>query len=223
LDTDRLIHRLADDPAPVRRLLSPWRRAAVWLAIAIPYVAIVTLTHSTSMPFDLSHMMADRRFVIEQAATLLTAIAAVTAAFCSVVPGFDRRILLLPLPPLALWLLSLGGGCINDWIRSGSAGLSLRSDWACLPPAALIGIVPVLAIIIMLRRGAPLYPRVTLALAALAVAALGNFGLRIYHVGDASIVLLVWHFGAVVVLSLAAGWIGRRVLAWKTARLAAWE
>ncbi len=169
------------------------------------------------MPLDVSRMLANRQFAVEEVATLLTAITAVMAAFCSVVPGYDRRILLLPLLPLAIWLLSLGGGCINDWVRLGARGLELRPDWACLPPASLIGIVPALALLVMLRRGAPLYPRITLALAALAVAALGNFGLRIYHVGDASIMVLVWHFASVIVLSLIAGWIGPSVLFWKTA------
>ena len=223
MDTDQLIHQLAGRTAPVRRLPLPWRRAALWLAISMPYVAAVMFVHSMSMPVDLVQMLADRQFVIEEIATLLTAITAVIAAFCSVVPGIDRRILLLPLLPLAIWLFCLGDGCVRDWIRLGADGLKLHADWSCLSPAVLIGIVPVLTIVVMLRRGAPLYPRVTLVLAALAVAALGNFALRIYHVGDASIVLLVWHFGAVVVLSLIAGWIGRRVLNWKSARLAASE
>jgi len=223
LDTEQLIHQLADHPAPVRRLPAPWRRAALWFAISLPYVAVVVFAHAmpASMPIDPSHMLHDRQFIIEQIAILLTAITAVMAAFCSVVPGYDRRILLLPLLPLAIWLLSLGDGCINDWIRLGARGLELRPDWDCLPPAALIGIVPALAIVIMLRRGAPLYPRITLALAALAVAALGNFGLRVYHVGDASIMVLVWHFGSVIVLALIAGWIGQLVLNWKTAARAA--
>lgn len=222
MDTEQLIHQLADHPAPVRRLPAPWRRAAVWFAISLPYVAVVVFTHSmpASMPIDFSHLLHDRQFVIEQIATLLTAITAVMAAFCSVVPGYDRRILLIPLLPLTIWLLSLGNGCINDWIRLGARGLELRPDWSCLPPAALIGIVPALALVFMLRRGAPLYPRITLALAALAVAALGNFALRIYHVGDASIMVLVWHFGGVIVLAFIAGWIGQLVLRWKTPRRA---
>jgi hypothetical protein len=218
LQTERLIHQLADHPAPVRRLPAPWRRAAVWFAISLPYVAVVVFTHSMpgSMPIDLAQMLHDRQFIIEQIATLLTAIAAVVAAFCSVVPGYDRRILLLPLPPLAVWLLSLGEGCVQDWLRWGARGLKVHADWNCLPPASLIGIVPAIALVIMLRRGAPLRPRITLALAALAVAALGNFGLRIFHVGDASVMVLVWHFGSVVLLALIAGGIGRLVLSWKT-------
>jgi hypothetical protein len=213
LDTGELIHQLAERPSPVRRLPPPWRRAAIWFAISLPYVALITFFHP--MRPELSQLLADRQFIVEQLATLATAATAVTAAFCSVIPGYNRKILLLPLLPLAVWLISLGDGCIRDWIRLGSDGLQLRADWTCLPPAALIGTVPAFAIVIMLRRGAPLYPRTTLALAALAVAALGNLGLRVYHLGDASIMVLVWHFGSVVMLSLIAGLIGKLLLNWK--------
>jgi len=44
-----------------------------------------------------------------------------------------------------------------------------EADWDCLPPAILIGIVPSIAMVVMLRCGAPLLPRVSLAPGELAV------------------------------------------------------
>jgi hypothetical protein len=38
--------------------------------------------------------------------------------------------------------------------------------------------------------------------------------MQIYHAGDVSLMVLVWHFGSVAVLAAVAGWIGRRVLRW---------
>jgi hypothetical protein len=81
--------------------------------------------------------------------------------------------------------------------------------------ATIIGIVPAVAIIAMLRKAAPLHPRVTLALAALAVASIANFGLQFAHVSDASIMVLVWHLGAAAVLASLGGWLGKRVLRWQ--------
>jgi hypothetical protein len=155
--------------------------------------------------------------VIEQAATLATALTAAIAAFRSAIPGFDRRILLLPLVPLGLWLASVGHGCLQDWLRLGADGLAIRPDWDCLPMAAIIGIVPAVAIIVMLRKGASLHPRLTLALAALAVAAVANFGLQFAHFRDASIMVLTWHLGAAAVLAALGGWFGERVLGWRPA------
>jgi hypothetical protein len=216
MDIDELIRRLAADLQPVRKLRPPWARAILWMGIALPYVAAVVWSKLAML--DPAQAAADARFVIEQAATLATALAAAMAAFGSVIPGFDRRFLLLPLAPLAVWLASVGQGCVEDWLRFGADGLAIRADWDCLPLATVIGIVPAAAIVAMLRTGVPLRPRLTLALAALAVASVANFGLQFAHVRDASIMVLVWHLGAAAALSVLGGWLGRRVLGWRPRR-----
>jgi hypothetical protein len=215
MDTDELIKRLVADLQPVRPLRPPWTRAVLWMAIALPYVAAVVW--GKLMMVDASQVAADARFMIEQAATIATALTAAVAAFRSAIPGFDRRILLLPLAPLGLWLASVGQGCVQDWLRLGAVGLTIRPDWDCLPPATIIGMVPAIALVMMLRRGASLNPRLTLALAALAVASVANFGLQFAHARDASIMVLVWHLGAVAVLSALGGWLGELVLGRRSA------
>jgi hypothetical protein len=215
MDTSDLIARLAAQSGPVRALPAPWVRGLLWLAISVPYVAIVVMLGP--MPSDLAPVSRDAQFLVEQAATLATAVTAGLVAFYSVVPGYDRRLLLLPLVPFAAWLATLGEGCMRDWLRLGAQGLELRPDWDCLPSAAWIGIVPAVAMVIMLRRGAPLFPRASIALGGLAVAALANFGLRLFHLGDASIMVLFWHFGSVAVLSTLAGALGRYLLSWRHA------
>jgi hypothetical protein len=215
MDTDEFIKRLAADLQPVRPLRPPWARAVLWLGIALPYVAAVVW--GKLMMIDAAQIGADARFMVEQAATLATALTAAIAAFCSVIPGFDRRVLLVPLAPLGLWLASVGQGCVQDWLRLGADGLTIRPDWDCLPPATVIGIVPAIVLVIMLRKGAPLRPRVTLALAALAVASVANFGLQFAHVRDVSIMVLVWHLGAAAALSALGGSLGELVLGWRHA------
>lgn len=216
METAELIKRLAADTSMVHRLHRPWLRAMFWLAIALPYVVIVV--RGKLMMVDPSQTLADPRFMIEQAATFATALTAAFAAFCSVIPGVDRRLLLLPLAPLALWFASVGQGCVQDWLQFGADGLAIRPDWDCLPSATIIGIVPAVAMVVMLRRGAPLHPRLTLMLGALAVAAIGNFGMQFFHFRDASIMMLFWHLGNVAVLSALAGWIAKYVLGWPHAK-----
>jgi hypothetical protein len=213
MDTEDLIERLAADLKPVRPLWPPWARTVLWMGIALPYVAAVVWGKLTMV--DPVQVANDTHFMIEQAATLATAVTAAIAAFRSAVPGFDMRILLLPVAPLGLWLASVGHGCIQDWLQLGAEGLSIRPDWDCLPMATVIGIIPAAAIIVMLRRAAPLHPRLTLALAALSVASIANFGLQFAHARDASIMVLVWHVGAAAVLATLGGWLGQRVLGWK--------
>jgi hypothetical protein len=212
LDTRQLIQSLGDDVTPVRRLPAPTTRAAVWLLISIPYVAALALTYRL-FGAEISQSL-DTRFLIEQLAMIATAITAAVAAFCCVVPGRDRRIALLPLVPLVAWLATLVEACLNAWLRSGSLGLGWPPDWAYFPRLALIGLVPAVVMIVMLRRGAPLYPRSTLVLGALAVAALGNVGLRFFHAGGVTITVLICDFAAIAVLSALAGWTAPRILSW---------
>lgn len=213
-DTEGLIRRLAQSAEPLRPLPRPWARAAIWLALSLPCIAAVVL--ALSPRDDLVSKLADLHFISEEAAALTTGLFAAAAAFATVVPGHDRRFLLLPILPLALWLGSLGQGCMRDWLRFGAAGLSLRPSWVCLPAIVIVGAVPAVAMALMLRRGAPLTPRLTAALGGLAAAGLGDFGLRLFHVQDASLMVLVWQFGAVCALSAAAAAAGRYLLNWRS-------
>src|SRR5262249_18623637 len=126
----------------------------------------------------------------------------------------DRKWLLLPILPLAVWFAALGEGCVNDWMEWGSTGLQVRNDWACLPVAAILGIVPAFVILTMLRRGLPLVPHISLLLGAIAVGAVTNFMLRLFHYGDATIMVIVWHVGIAAAFALIASLFGRQVLKW---------
>ena len=214
-DTDALIDRLAGDATPVRRIVPAWRRVLGWLCLGLPPALAIIAFHGLAT--GLPALLGDGQFVVEQAAALATAAAAAAAAFASTIPGADRRWLWLPAIPLVIWLLTLGRGCLNDWLRMGQEGLALRPDFECFGPMLLMAVVPAAAMLLMLRRGAPLAPRTTLFLGALATASVVAFGLRFFHIGDASIMVLVWHMGLAAVLSVAAGLAGPRALGWPAA------
>jgi len=217
LDTDALIDRLAGDAIPVRRVDPVWKRVTLWLCLGVPPLVVIVLFHGLAV--DTATLMGDRRLLIEQGAALLTGVTAAAAAFSSTIPGASRRWLWLPAAPLAVWLLALGKGCLDDLVQFGPDGLALRPDFDCLGPMLLMAVVPSAAMLLMLRRGAPLAPRATLFLGALATAAIVAFGLRFFHVGDASIMVLTWHMGLAAALTLGAGLAGPRVLGWPEAAL----
>jgi hypothetical protein len=122
---------------------------------------------------------------------------------------------LLPLIPLGVWLGSLGEGCMHDWSRLGANGLRLRSDRDCVPAAMALGVPCATRMLVMLRRGAPLFPSLTLALGALATAAMVNFALRLIHASDVAVMVLAWHLGGIAVVTTLAGRVGGRVLNWR--------
>ena len=210
-NTDELIRRLASGAA-VRPLPRPWIRAGAWLAFAVTYIGVVVFAMTPRD--DLGTKIADPRFVIEAATALATGVAASIAAFTTVVPGRSRKSLAILMLPLTAWLGSLGLGCVQDWITLDSAGRLFATDWGCFPAILLSGAVPTIAMSVMLRRGAPLTPALTMALGGLAAGALADFGMRFHH-REAGVMALVWHLSAVFILLTVAGKAGPSVLTWR--------
>ena len=208
-DTADVIRRLAAASAPVRPLARPWMRAAMWCAVSMPYLWLLYAAwpHSGVVPVD-------RRFVIEQAAALATGLSAAIAAFATVVPGYSRRVALTPLVPLVVWVGNIGQMCAHDWASSDHLP-PILIHWGCFSATLIAGIVPTIAIVVMLRRGAPMTPRLTTALASLAVAGVANFVIRFVHAFDASFVILAWHLAAVFALSAVVTSFGDRVFSWR--------
>lgn len=217
METDDLIRHLAANTAPVRRLPPPWIQAAQWLLIALFSVAVVVFLASPRS--DLAVKLGEARFLIEQTAAFATAVTAAVAAFCMAMPGHGKRWLaLLPVLPLVFWIGSLGVGCLQAWLSLGRPALQIEPDWVCLPAIAMVGAVPAVTMMAMLRRGAPLAPRATVLLGALAATAIGDFGLRFFHTQDAGLTVLIWQFGSVALLSALAGWSGTLILRWRHVR-----
>lgn len=210
MDTDKLIEALGRDARPVRPLRMPGRRLLGWLAVSMAAVAAV-VTMMGLRP-DLAAKFGDGFFTIQQLGSLATAIAAAIAALAVGVPGEPKWKLWLPAAPLAVWVASLGHQCWQEWVRFGAGGMEFRPDFVCIPGIAMIGIVPALAMVVMLRRGAPLHPRLSIVLGTLAAGALANFGLRLFHATDAALMVLVWQFGSVALFTALAGLEGRRLL-----------
>ncbi|WP_246248922.1 NrsF family protein [Chelativorans alearense] len=218
MKTDDLIRHLSANATPVRRLPPAWAQAAQWLLVALFSVALVVLLVSPRP--DLAVKLGEMRFLIEEGAAFATAVTAAMAAFCLATPGHSRKLALLPAVPLALWFTSLGLDCLRAWLAFGWKAFQVELDWVCLPAIAMVGAVPALAIVAMLRRGAPLAPRMTVMLGGLAAAAIGDFGLRLFHPQDAGLTVLIWQFGSVLLFSALAGWSGHFFLRWRHVRLA---
>ncbi|MGZ9033040.1 MAG: NrsF family protein [Rhodospirillales bacterium] len=211
--TDSLIRSLARDAAPVRRLPPPHRRVARWLALALPVIALFGIIIGARP--DLTYRAVEPAFFVPLLAALATAVCAAHAAFSSCVPGSAKWTLWLPAAPVAVWIGSLGRQCWQDWLTLGPEGVTFSPDPICLPIIAAVGAMPTIAMVAMVRRGAPLTPRLTAFLGALAAAALAYVGLRLVHPQDAAFLVLVWQFGSVGLFAAVVGAFGRRLLSWR--------
>ncbi|HYR84357.1 MAG TPA: DUF1109 domain-containing protein [Terriglobia bacterium] len=213
-DTERLIRGLAENIRPVHRLPHPWVRTGVWLAVSLLYTTAVLIVMVLRRGAPV--LQVDTRFLIEAASAFAVGVIAAASAFALTIPGYGRKLLLVLVFPLGIWLGSLFDGCVQDWMRRRTLSLSLHHDMSCLPFIVFLGLVPAIVMAVMLRRGAPLNPHLTVALGALAAAGMGNLGLRLIYPENADLGLLVWHVGGIFVLSALAALAGRTILNWQS-------
>ncbi|WP_454830847.1 DUF1109 domain-containing protein [Pseudoxanthomonas wuyuanensis] len=212
-DTSRLIDQLAAHARPVRPLASPLRRTLLWLLMAAVLIASIVAAYGLrpGLVTDLAATPA----LIEWAASILTGALAAYAVFQISVPGRSPRWAWLPLPALVLWLSGLGWGCLRDAARMGSEAFVLEmASSECAVAIAMVSIPLGLVMLLMVRHAGVVRPGATAMLSALSAAALSSAGVSLFHGGETALMVLLWHVGAVVVLSLLCLAFGRPLFAW---------
>jgi hypothetical protein len=196
--TEDLIARLAADAQPVRPLRPPMLRALFWLGIAVLMIGAVVAAFGVRP--DFMDEMGETHYQLEWAGAMLTGILAAIAAFHVSLPDRPRAWALLPLPGLALWLFSIGYGCMTDWVRLGPQGFTFGVSFFCFRSILLISVPLSLVILAMLRLAGPVRPVATIASGMLAASALSACGVSMFHGDEATLMVLVWHGGAVALL-----------------------
>ena len=211
MNTEDLIQRLGDHLGPVRPLAAPWRRAAAWLAWAAVYVCAVVLiawTRGRALEGAGANL-------VQQGALIATAVSASLAAFTSVVPASDRRVLSLPLGFGMLVAAALVWGCLSDMRIRGTLGLGRETDWPCVFSISFGGALLWAVGIAMLRRGAPMTPRVSSLLVGVAAFSVANLEACLSRGHAFTITVVLWHGMATALLVAAVAQLGRGLLIWK--------
>jgi hypothetical protein len=207
ITTPQLIDSLAADAKPVRRLRPPLARAGLWLGAFVALVAAVTWM-TGAWPLMIERLSLTR-FAVEMVATFLTGAAAVIAAFYLSLPDRSRFWMMLPLPPLVLWLASSGYGCYQNWIADGPEGWRLGRSSDCFIFILTTSIPVGIALYLALRRALPLDPLRVMAVGGLGVAGLAAATLQFYHPFDVTLIDLAVHVTAVLIVVTALGLSGR--------------
>ena len=213
MNTEDLIQRLGDRLEPVRPLAPPWRRAAAWLACAAAYLCGVVL-----LAWARGRSLAGADLV-QQGALIATAISASVAAFASVVPASDKRVLGIPLVPAMVVMATLVWGCIVDVRMHGTFGVGREVDWPCVVSISVGGAVLWALGVAMLRRGAPLTPRVSSLLAGVAALAVANLEACLSRPHVFTITVLLWHGMTTALLVTVLAHVGRGLLTWKQSEI----
>lgn len=206
--TDDLISRLSTGLQPVKRVTPPMQAALGWIALALLVVgagvAIAGFRHDIEQRLMLMHEK------VNLAAALLTGIAAAIAAFHLALPDRSPRWALLPLPFAAFWVSGLGWGCVAEFVAQGWPALG--TSFGCLRFIIGFGLPLTLSMLWLTRHAALIRPGPVAALAGLAAAAIASVGLSLVHHLDAAAMVLIWHGGSVVLVTLLAKAFGTRAM-----------
>lgn len=205
--TQTLIDQLTIRARPVQPLASPLRRTLLWALMAAVVIAMIVANHGLR-----SGTLASSPQVLEWVGSLTTALLAAYAVFQISVPGRSLSWAWLPLPATLLWLAGLGWGCGREILQSGLAALAFESaGWECAQAIALISMPLGFIMLLMVRHAGVVRPAPTAMLAALSAAAMSAAAVQLVHKGESALMVLVWHMGAVAMLSLLCLLFGQRL------------
>jgi hypothetical protein len=213
-ETSRLIDQLSARVAPVRRVSSPLRRTLAWLVLSL--LVIATILSYFDARAGWTRVMASPDATFEWAMGLLTGVLAAHAVLQVSVPGRNPRWAWLPLPAAVLWIAGIGLGCMHEVAREGTAALVFKAGpMECLRDITMISIPLGLVLLLMVRHAGVVRPASSAWLAMLGAAALSSSAVSVIHRdGESSLMVLVWHVGAVLLLSLLGLLFSRRLFAW---------
>lgn len=207
--TEELIVSLSTTIEPVRRPRPPMVRCACWLTFATVIVAMLGISHGIRP--DLLQRFQDPLFTVRVLAALATGILAAVAAFQISLPDRADRWAWLPLPAAAVWLSTIGYGCLTSWTDLDPDGVYLVEVLSCLATLILTSTPLSLAMFLMIRRVGPFRPISSTLYGALAIAAITATALSLLHSLDATVLILVWNLGVAVLFMGLGGPLGAKL------------
>jgi hypothetical protein len=210
VNTDHLIDRLAADFTPVRRLLSPTERAALWTALALVSVSLGVVYFGVR--HDIATAWANPGLLTRLALLATTMWLSVVSAFRLSVPGGETRAFARwwPLMLLGVLVAFSAAEVVAAWLV-GDAGSPLRS-WTCVRKVAFVGIVPAIVSVTLISRGYAIEPRWTALLGVLAAGAAGALTSELACPIQAPIHIMLWHIAPVVASTAVGALVGTLVV-----------
>lgn len=208
--TPDLIDALVLEATPVARLRSPALRTAGWLLLALAIIGGLALLHGVRP--DLAERLRQPGFRIGIAASLLTGALAALAAFVTSLPDRSRWWLLLPVPVAVLWISTVSYGCLTDWVALDAGSFQWGEAASCFATLLLSSIPLSVPMFWMLRHARRLRPTGPMLTGCVAVGALTATALSLLHEYDASLMILLWNFGAAALVMGVDAAIGCKVV-----------
>lgn len=212
-NTRSLIDQLVARATPVRPLATPLHRTALWSGAALVLIALVTASYGVrpGLLDDLTQAPNAMAWI----GSVLTGLLAAYAVFQISVPGRSRAWVWLPAVPMLFWFGGLCWECVREYGVMGNAAFVYQTQsWQCARAITAISVPLGFVLLMMVRHAGVVRPGPTALLAGLSAAALSAAGVTLFHPGENAFMVVLWHMGAVMVLSLGCWLFGRRLFDW---------
>ena len=210
--TEELIERLGRDADPVTPLPAPGLRTAMWTAWVAVYLGAVAVSVLTGRSVGGASIA--RLYLLQQMGAVVMGLGAARAALGLVIPGTSKRMYVWPVLGAFVWSGSL---LMQGAVRPEGAArfaAAAQTDWPCVVSMMLGGVWLAVPLVWMLRRGAPLMPRLTALCAGLAAVSVANIEACLTRPHLFALTVLLWHGGTIVLFTVLSVWLGRRLLRW---------
>ncbi len=219
IDTSDLIHALAADVRPVRRLWPPAVRALCWLSFAAA-IMVVLYVGKGLRPAP-AERMGDTTFMIGMLASLATGVLAAFAAFFVSLPDRSPRWLFLPVPAFLVWMANIGYQCFAGWVALPPGAVTPEAAASCMSTLVVTSLPLGICLLFMLRYAAAFRPVPVIVMGSLAVSALTCTALAMFHPLDATVMVLGWNFATAALVAGVAVLLNRRASRqWRRSRAA---
>src|SRR5260370_14656022 len=204
---------LVEVATPVRRLRPPLVRAALWLALAAVILALLSVAHG--LRTDLLIRLHQPTFVVSMIGAIATGILAAIASFELGRPDGSLWWLSLPAPALAIWVSTIGYGCLTDWVSMGPDGVRMGEAFRCLATLLLTSVPLAITMLIMSRHAAALRPMAVSIAGGLAIGAIKSFSPSLIHDLVARTHVLIWALGTPAPIAWVAYSVGCTPFVWR--------
>jgi hypothetical protein len=213
--TDELIEMLGTNLEPVKggQLRKTLRIA---LTVAVGTVAAICLMWGAlGMPADAQGGAHFGFKAIALAFTLGLAAVGASILFRSARPGQSGRKPLMLLGLLFLVVVSAAIIALAVFDPAARSRMILGGPWGtCLICIPLFAVIPFVAFIWALRKGAPTHLVLAGAIAGLVAGALGAAAVVMYQTGDSIALIALWYGVPIALCALVGGILGPRLLRW---------
>jgi len=209
-DIDKLINKLAQDTAPVKRAPHPFLLSIEWIVVAVFYIAASLMISGTR--HDLWAELHNTWFAAEIVALVGIFISTSLSAALLSYPDMHqkRHIALAPAAMFALFVLVM----FFSWRADNPPSPLPVHSVECTLSISLLSILPAIWTFYVMRKFASTHSHWAGGIALLFAFSIGALWLRLYEQTDSIIHVIEWHYLPMIGVGILGMWLGKVVLKW---------